>query len=74
MPKFNGADNARTRNYIGQLEDAADMLALLAMYQAHCAILDTPDFVLMQDLHGVEVGLGAYFNGEAFPGAGLHRF
>jgi len=64
--KFNGADSARTRNYIGQMEDAADMLALLSMYQSHCMPGETPDFVLMQYLHGVEVGVGAYFNGDAF--------
>jgi phosphoribosylamine---glycine ligase len=64
--KFNGADTPRTRNYIGELEDAADMLALLAMYQAHPGSAQPPDFVLMQHVQGVEVGVGAYFNGEAF--------
>ena len=64
--KFNGADSPRTRNYIGEMIDAADMLALLAMYQAHHTAAQPPDFVLMQHLQGVEVGVGAYFNGEAF--------
>ena len=64
--KFNGADSPRSRNYIGEMDDASDMLALLAMYQAHPTGAQPPDFVLMQHLQGVEVGVGAYFNGEAF--------
>ena len=64
--KFNGADSPRTRNYIGEMADAADMLALLAMYQAHHSTAQPPNFVLMQHVQGVEVGVGAYFNGEAF--------
>jgi len=63
--KFNGAGSSRTRNYIGQMTDAADMLAMLAMYRLHGAA-EPPDFVLMQHVQGVEVGVGAYFNGEAF--------
>ena len=63
--KFNGANNQRTRNYIGELDDCADMLALLAMYSVHAAGKAT-DFVLMEHLRGVEVGVGAYFNGAAF--------
>ncbi|MDB5744964.1 MAG: phosphoribosylglycinamide synthetase [Polaromonas sp.] len=64
--KFNGADSPRTRNYIGEMADAADMLALLAMYQSHHTAAEPPDFVLMQHLQGVEVGVGAYFNGQEF--------
>ena len=64
--KFNGADSPRTRNYIGELADSADMLALLAMYQSHHTPAQPPDFVLMEHVQGVEVGVGAYFNGEAF--------
>ncbi|RZJ16066.1 MAG: phosphoribosylamine--glycine ligase [Haliea sp.] len=64
--KFNGADSPRTRNYIGELDDGTDMMALLAMYRDHAARRGPPDFVLMEHLQGVEVGVGAYFNGEAF--------
>lgn len=63
--KFNGADSPRSRNYIGQLPDGADMLALLGLYQSqHTG--GTPDFVLMEHVQGIEVGVGAYFNGQAF--------
>ena len=64
--KFNGANSLRTRNYVGDMEDGADMLALLAMYRDMGKEEGPPDFVLMQHLQGVEVGVGAYFNGEAF--------
>ena len=64
--KFNGANSPRTRNYIGEMDDGADMLALLAMYRDHPVDAAQPDFVLMQHVQGVEVGVGAYFNGEAF--------
>ena len=64
--KFNGANTPRTRNYIGEMDDSADMLALLTMYRDHAPSHAVSDFVLMQHLQGVEVGVGAYFNGEAF--------
>jgi phosphoribosylamine--glycine ligase len=64
--KFNGATGPRTRNYVGEMDDSADMLALLAMYRDHAADGDVPDFVLMEYVQGVEVGVGAYFNGQAF--------
>ena len=64
--KFNGAGSPRTRNYIGEMSDAADMLALLEMYRSHDSGSKPPDFVLMRHVQGVEVGVGAYFNGEAF--------
>ncbi|MFC5496810.1 phosphoribosylglycinamide synthetase C domain-containing protein [Caenimonas terrae] len=65
--KFNGADSPRTRNYVGELEDSADMLALLQMYRDHPpAGAAAPDFVLMEHVQGVEVGVGAYFNGAQF--------
>ncbi len=64
--KFNGANSPRTRNYIGEMDDSADMLALLGMYRDHAAGAEPPDFVLMEHLQGVEVGVGAYFNGRTF--------
>ena len=64
--KFSGANTPRTRNYIGEMDDSADMLALLTMYRDHAPGHAVPDFVLMQHLQGVEAGVGAYFNGKAF--------
>lgn len=64
--KLNGADSPRTRSYIGEMDDGADMLALLALYQARSTEGERVDFVLMDHLSGVEVGVGAYFNGHVF--------
>lgn len=64
--KFNGADNARTRNFVGEMEDGRDMLALLSLYHARAPAGEPVDFVLMRHLQGVEVGVGAYFNGHEF--------
>ncbi|MES2980154.1 MAG: phosphoribosylglycinamide synthetase C domain-containing protein [Pseudomonadota bacterium] len=64
--KGNGADSPRTRNYIGQLASGKDMLSLLSLYQMQWQQPDAPDFVLMDYIDGVEVGVGAYFNGEEF--------
>ncbi|HSI44278.1 MAG TPA: phosphoribosylamine--glycine ligase [Methylotenera sp.] len=62
--KLNGAFALRTLNYVGMLEDGSDILALLMVYrkQEH----QTVDFVLMDYIDGIEVGIGAYFNGETF--------
>ncbi|MBG9390178.1 phosphoribosylamine--glycine ligase [Caenimonas aquaedulcis] len=67
--KFNGADNERSRNFVGEMDDGADMLALLSLYESrasHEPASETTDFVLMEHLQGVEVGVGAYFNGREF--------
>ncbi len=73
--KFNGANSPRTHNYIGQAPDGRDVAALLgARHQAAVARdgSSTPpepvDFVLMEFVQGVEVGVGGYFNGHAFLG------
>jgi len=64
--KFNGAGSPRTRNFVGEMDDASDMLALLSLYAARDAPGEAVDFILMRHLQGVEVGVGAYFNGQAF--------
>ncbi len=64
--KSNGGDTLRTRNYVGELEDGADMIALLSLYGSQWKGTEKPDFVLMEHVMGVEVGVGAYFNGQHF--------
>jgi phosphoribosylamine---glycine ligase len=62
--KVSDADSPSTRNYVGMLDDAADVLAVL---EREAASTTAPSrFILMDHLHGVEVGIGAYFNGHAF--------
>lgn len=64
--KLSGGTAASTRNYVGEMEDGADLRALLVMEAAHWEEPEPPQFVLMDHLRGVEVGIGAYFNGERF--------
>jgi phosphoribosylamine--glycine ligase len=65
--KINGSDNPRNRNYVGEMEDGSDMIALLSLHRSQWAKdAGRPDFVLMEHVRGIEVGVGAYFNGERF--------
>ena len=64
--KSNGADTLRSRNYVGEMQSGADMIALLGLHRAQWAESTRPDFVLMDYIDGVEVGVGAYFNGSVF--------
>ncbi len=57
---------ASTRNYVGQLADGSDVIATLEMERdVRCGGAEV-HFVLMKHLDGIEVGIGAYFNGEEF--------
>lgn len=62
--KLNGISALRTSNYVGMMDDGSDILALLAVYRKQSQ--DNIDFVLMDYINGIEVGIGAYFNGESF--------
>lgn len=64
--KLNGSGFMSHRNYVGELDDGRDILALLVRQHELWTSADDPDFVLMDHVSGVEVGVGAYFNGEAF--------
>lgn len=62
--KFSGPDFRSSDNYVGQLDDGADVRAMLA---ASLPRLGTgARFVLMHYIAGIEVGVGAYFNGHRF--------
>jgi phosphoribosylamine--glycine ligase len=55
--KFNGP----LESFVGRLEDGRDVRAYLTSLTK-----DAPSFILMRYLEGVEMGVGAYFNGEQF--------
>ncbi len=64
--KFNGAGFASMRNYVGMRDDGADMLGVLAHQRDRWSFEEAPDFILMDHVRGVEVGVGAYFDGARF--------
>lgn len=57
--KFNGPDAA---TYVGRLQSGNDVKALLTTAEA--TVLSS--FILMEFVDGVEMGVGAYFNGADF--------
>ena len=64
--KLSGTGYASSCNVVGEMEDGSDIAALLRRHQLSWTYEGTPHFILMDHLSGVEVGVGGYFNGEAF--------
>ncbi len=63
--KFSGPDYASNDNYIGQLPDGRDVRSVLAARLRERG--DAPaTFILMEFIEGIEMGVGAYFDGERF--------
>lgn len=58
--KFNGP----LESFVGRLDDGRDVRAFLAGLSPH--LQDANHFILMQYVEGVEMGVGAYFNGDKF--------
>ena len=63
--KFNGPGYAASDNYVGQLADGRDVRAVLKAKLRQRGELPT-SFVIMDHLDGVEMGVGAYFDGNDF--------
>src|SRR3954447_9382375 len=61
--KFNGPE-AAIDNYVGRLPDGSDVRAFLDRLSATKPI--TASLMLMEYIDGVEMGVGAYFDGERF--------
>lgn len=53
-------------NYVGLLEDGADVLAVLENYRKHNANITS--IHLQEKIEGVEIGIGRYFNGNDWVG------
>lgn len=64
--KMNGSEWSSTRSYVGTMENGADMMAMLRGTQQSWSSPESPSFVLMEHLAGIEVGVGAFFDGEKF--------
>lgn len=64
--KFSGSGFSSTRSYVGAFADGNDMVAMLTQQRNRWALAEVPCIVLMEHLQGVEVGVGAWFNGHEF--------
>jgi phosphoribosylamine--glycine ligase len=64
--KPSGAAFASGRTFVGDLADGADLIAYLGLQQRRWPADVTVSLVLMPRLDGVEVGVGAYFDGRDF--------
>jgi phosphoribosylamine--glycine ligase len=62
--KFTGADHSSADTYVGQMDDGADVAAMLRGRIA--AGQGERGLILMAHIEGVEVGVGAFFNGQGF--------
>ncbi|MBA3896534.1 MAG: phosphoribosylamine--glycine ligase [Sphingomonadaceae bacterium] len=62
--KFSGPDFSSGDNYLGQLADGADVVALLR--QRTLSTKGASHFILMDFIEGIEIGVGAYFDGTRF--------
>src|SRR4051812_35666307 len=63
--KFNGHGFASADNYVGGMEDGRDVKAVIAARFKHFDGTEA-SYVLMQHMSGIEMGVGAYFDGEKF--------
>jgi phosphoribosylamine--glycine ligase len=64
--KPSGAGFASGRTFVGEMGNGADLIAYLELQRRGWPANVPISLVLMQHLVGVEVGVGAYFNGERF--------
>jgi phosphoribosylamine---glycine ligase len=64
--KLNGSNWPSSSTYTGQMATGEDMLAMLAMTRDRWPDGEQISFVLMDHIEGVEVGVGAFFNGREF--------
>jgi phosphoribosylamine--glycine ligase len=64
--KPNGSDVESMHTYVGELDDGEDIIALLEINRRSWQKARKPSFILMAHVSGVEVGVGAYFNGKTF--------
>jgi phosphoribosylamine--glycine ligase len=63
--KFSGDEFGASDNYVGRMRDGRDVVAVLAA-KFRQSETTRMSFVLMTYVDGIEMGVGAYFDGERF--------
>lgn len=61
--KLNGHDHTASDTFVGRMDDGRDVRAMLA---AKLRSRASASFILMEHIDGIEMGIGAYFDGERF--------
>ena len=64
--KYSGSGFASTRTYVGMRDDGSDTVAALGLHQRGWRLPEVPGLVLQDHVLGVEVGVGAFFDGRRF--------
>jgi phosphoribosylamine--glycine ligase len=64
--KPSGSGFSSMRTFIGEMQDGTDLIAYLGMQRRNWPTGEPVALVLMDRLDGVEVGVGAYFDGSRF--------
>jgi phosphoribosylamine---glycine ligase len=64
--KPSGSGFASGRTFVGEMADGTDLIAYLRLQRGSWPAGEATRFVLMARLDGVEVGVGAYFDGQRF--------
>jgi phosphoribosylamine--glycine ligase len=63
--KLSGPDHGSSDNYVGRMEDGRDVRAILRARETDLAETGAK-LILMAHIEGIEMGIGAYFDGEDF--------
>ncbi|HUQ19053.1 MAG TPA: phosphoribosylglycinamide synthetase C domain-containing protein [Gemmatimonadaceae bacterium] len=64
--KLNGTNWSSISTYTGRMQTGEDMIAILDATQRRWPDDEPVSFILMEHVDGVEVGVGAFFNGQNF--------
>ncbi len=55
-------------NYVGSMKDGSDVISMLGYYREHQKRKHISDIELQERIHGMEIGIGRYFNGNDWVG------
>jgi phosphoribosylamine--glycine ligase len=64
--KPSGNNASSMESYVGQLPDGGDVIDFLQSQAVLWRDYEEPHFILMEHIDGIEIGVGAYFNGREF--------